>query len=398
MKLQRQRNIVDFTISSLMRKKGKNISLFVVYTLIVFMLGSVMFFTYAIRREAAFILQDAPDIVVQRMVAGRHDFMPLKYIDGIRKIKGVSEVKGRLWGYYFDPVAGANYTVMAVDKGIKIADVDMSQLHSKKSYDFSGDLYIDKGSIIIGSGISKVRLANIGDIMPFRSYEGKSLFFKIGGVFSSSSDLVASDLILISKEDFRILFGIKEDYVTDLMVGVRNKREINNIARKITEILPDARPIVRDEILRTYDSVFNWRSGIILTILFGAVMAFVIFAWDKASGLSAEERREIGILKAIGWEASDVIIMKFWEATVVSLTSFLLGVILSYAHVFFFNSYLFEPVLKGWSVLYPEFRLTPFIDFYQIITLFFLTVIPYTAATIIPSWRAATVEPDSVMR
>ena len=30
--------------------------------------------------------------------------------------------------------------------------------------------------------------------------------------------------------------------------------------------------------------------------------------------------------------------------------------------------------------------------------LFFFTVIPYTVATIIPAWRAATIDPDVVMR
>jgi len=135
-----------------------------------------------------------------------------------------------------------------------------------------------------------------------------------------------------------------------------------------------------------------------MVILLGSVFAFVILAWDKASGLSSEEKKEIGILKGIGWETSDVLWLKFWEGTVVSLTSFLVGVLLAYVHVFFASSTLFEPVLKGWSVLYPEFRLIPFIDPFQVMTLFFLTVLPYTVATIVPSWRAATIDPDSVMR
>ena len=339
------------------------------------MLASVMFFTGAIRREASFILKDAPEIVVQKISAGRHDLMPVYRIERIKEIRGVTVVKGRLWGYYFDPIAGANYTLKAVNDGS-----------------------VKPGQIVIGNGIAKVRLASQGDIMPFRSYDGNPVNFKISGVLSSASDLVSSDIIIVSEVDFRKLFGFESAFVTDLVVEVRNSREIATIAKKISELMPDTRPIVRSEILRTYDSVFNWRSGIMLVILLGAMLAFIIFAWDKASGLSAEEKREIGILKAIGWETSDVIAMKFWEGTAVSLTSFVAGVILAYAHVFIFNSPIFEPVLKGWSVLYPEFRLTPFIDAHQITALFFLTVMPYTVATIVPSWRAATVDPDSVMR
>jgi ABC-type lipoprotein release transport system permease subunit len=133
-------------------------------------------------------------------------------------------------------------------------------------------------------------------------------------------------------------------------------------------------------------------------LLVGAVLAFVVFAWDKASGLSAEERREIGILKAVGWETGDVIRMKFWEGALVSLTAFLLGYVAAYVHVFFASAALFEPVLKGWAVLYPHFQLTPTIDGLQLATLFFFTVFPYTVATIVPIWRAAITDPDTVMR
>jgi ABC-type lipoprotein release transport system permease subunit len=191
---------------------------------------------------------------------------------------------------------------------------------------------------------------------------------------------------------------VPQGICTDLTLQVKNPRELSTIAIKIAELLPDTRQILRDEILRTYDAVFNWRGGILVVILLGAMLAFIIFAWDKASGLSLEERKEIGILKAIGWETSDVILMKFWEGMVVSLSSFLAGIILAYVHVFFASSMLFEPVLKGWAILYPKFRMIPFIDASQIAVLFFLTVIPYTVATIIPSWRAATVDPDTVMR
>jgi ABC-type lipoprotein release transport system permease subunit len=372
--IEKQRNILDFTLSSLIRRKGKNLALALVYTGLVFFLASVMFFTYALKREAALILKDAPEMMVQRLMAGRHELIPLTYAETIQKIRGVESVKGRLWGYYYDPTNGANYTLVANEE------------HSAP------------GSIAIGKGVKRNLVGDQYGTLPLRASDGSYLFLKIKEVLSPESELVSSDLILISESDFRKMFGIPEGYATDLTVRIRNPRELTTIAAKITQLLPDTRPILREEILRTYDASFNWRGGLLIVILLGSVLAFIILAWEKASGLSVEERREIGILKAIGWETSDILLMKFWEGTVISLSSFLLGVALAYLHVFFSSSSLFEPVLKGWAVLYPDFKLTPFINAYQIAALFFLTIVPYTAATIIPSWRAATIDPDAVMR
>jgi ABC-type lipoprotein release transport system permease subunit len=251
--------------------------------------------------------------------------------------------------------------------------------------------------IEIGQGISRVRATFPGDALDFRTWEGKVMNLEVKKVFSPESELVSSDLILISEEDFRLLFGGPGDRVTDLVLRVRNPKEIPTIAVKIAEILPDTRIILREEILRTYDAVFSWRGGILILILAGAVLAFIILSWDKASGLSQEERKEIGILKAIGWETSDVILMKFWEGMAVSLSAFLSGIILAYIHVFLASSSLFEPVLKGWAVLYPQFRLVPFIDAPRWWRCSFSPSSP-TRCDLIPLWRAATVDPDSVMR
>ena len=81
----------------------------------------------------------------------------------------------------------------------------------------------------------------------------------------------------------------------------------------------------------------------------------------------------------------------------ISVFAFLLGFVAAYVHVFYFAS-LFEPVLKGWAVLYPRFELTPVIDGLQVVTLLFFTVFPYAAATLVPIWRAAITDPDAVMR
>ncbi len=407
--IEKQRYIIDFTISSLLRRKVKNLGLLALYTLIVFILASTMFFTYSIKKEAKLILQGSPEIVVQKIVAGRHDLFPVEHIEKIKSIRGVADVEPRLWGYYYDSLMQANYTVMTpsrqMDKTQSKARttvvVDPNDPHAadvnKPLYDYDGSAP-EAGTLIIGNGVARLREIGVGDYMPFMAFDGQIMNLNIVGTLSSESELVSSDLILLSEQDFRKLFGISDQFVTDVVVTVKNPSEVSMVAGKIKNRLLDSRPIIREEILRTYDSIFNWRGGMMIVVFSAAVLAFVIFAWDKASGLSAGERREIGILKAVGWETSDVIQMKFWEGAMVSLTAYFSGVILAYIHVFFTGSVVFEPALKGWSALYPNFELTPFINAEQLTTLFFLTVVPYTVATIVPTWRAATIDPDTAMR
>ncbi|MBW9270409.1 MAG: FtsX-like permease family protein [Candidatus Thiodiazotropha sp. (ex. Lucinisca nassula)] len=373
--LRKQRYLIDYTLGTMMRHKGKSLSLLSVYTIIVFMLASVMLFSHAMRSEALALLADSPEIVVQRIQAGRSVMVPADYLQRIGKLRGVTEKRGRLWGYYYDPAVKANYTVMASEQD-----------------------QLSINDIVIGEGIARTRGLSIGDYLTLRSHEGKAFSFRVLRLLESESELISSDLLLMNPQGYRRLFGIDESLYTDLVLSVRNPREIQKIAEKLTLLLPDSRPILRTEILRTYESLFSWRQGVMLILLLGSVLAFVIFAWDKASGLSAEERKEIGILKAVGWETGEVMRMKFWEGVIISLMAFLIGYLAAYLHVFYTSASLFEPVLKGWSVLYPRFQLTPSVDGLQLATLFFFTVLPYTLATIVPVWRSSITDPDLVMR
>ncbi len=373
--IERQRNILDLTLSSLLRRKRKNTALFAAYTLVVFLLASVMFMSHALKREAAAILAGSPEMIVQKISAGRHDLIAVDAAAKLGGLPGVQEARPRLWGYYYDPVTGANFTLVA-----------------------SGEAGLDPGRIAVGEGVARMRLASVGDSIEFKAHDGSLLELEVGEILSRGSALVSSDLVLVTEADFRRLFGTPAGLATDIVLRVRNARELPTIALKAAEIFPDTRQVLRDDLLRTYQAVFDWRGGLLVIILGGGLLAFIIFSWDKATGLSAEARREIGILKAVGWETSDVILMKSWEGMAVSLTAFLGGILLAYVHVFLTSGVLFAPVLKGWSVLYPAFRLVPYIDLSQLAALFFLTVLPYTVATVIPTWRAATVDPDQVMR
>jgi ABC-type lipoprotein release transport system permease subunit len=389
MSIEKHINVLDYTLQSLLRRKFKNAGIVLVFTFVIFILGSILFLAYSFKREAVLILENSPDLIVQRTMAGRHELIPADMARTIEKIPGVSRVEPRYWGYYYDSLVGANYTVLSAAG--RIAETNRLLKGRLPGPD-------ERGAVAVGSGVARARFVGIDGDLIMLSASGSPLDLRVVGIFDTASALLASDLIVIGHKDFTDLFNLPPGMATDLIVNVPNEAEAPVVARKIHERFFDTRPILRSEIIRTYDAVFGWRSGLVLTIFAGALVAFIILAWDKATGLSAEERKEIGILKALGWETSDILEMKFWEGLVISLSSFLAGVILAYVHVFFFGASVFAPALKGWSVLYPQFRLAPYINAYQIATLMMLTVIPYIASTIIPSWKAAITDPDEVVR
>ena len=373
--IERQRAFMDFTLSSLWRRKLRNLSLLMVYALVIFLVSSVIFFAHALRKEAQAVLEGSPEMIVQRTVGGRHSLIPLDYVEKIDQIRGTSAVKPRLWGYYYHPASRSNYTLMVPEKFTRTDDTVETGAGVLRTW---GDLWEGK--------------------MYFKAHDGEALFLKAINTMTEETDLVSADLILMSEATFRKISGVPQGLATDLTVHIRNQRESQTIARKIVLALPDTRPILKEEIIRTYTSLFDWRAGYIIVLLGGAFLAFFIFAWDKATGLSAEEKTEIGILKGIGWDTSDVLMMKFWEGAVISICAFLLGVITAYVHVYFASATLFEHALKGWAILYPEFTLRPAVNAYQLAILFFLTVVPYTLITIVPTWKVAVTDPDAVMR
>ena len=377
--LNRQRYLIDYTLSAMARQRGKNLGLLLVYTALIFVLASVILLGSALRREAAQVFQGAPDVVAQGLLMGRHDLSHSDDVDKLRTLRGAQRVEGRLWGYLYDTSTAANYTL---------------QVPSSHEPTYA----VQDGEAIIGEGVARLRKVTVGRQIYLVSAAGPFLNLRVKAILPQASAMVSSDLVLVSGSDFRRFFQLGDDAYTDIAVHVRNPKEIGKIAEKVGIALRQHRVITKGDVLRTYEAVFSWREGMLLALFSAAVLAFGILAFDKASGLTAQERRDIGILKAIGWDTGDIVRMKLWEATLISLTAFLAGFVLAYVHVFFFSAPLLEAVLKGWSVLYPRVLLTPAIDGLQIATLAMLTVLPYLAAIVVPVWRSAAADPDAAMR
>ena len=90
--MNRHLKILEFALSTLLRHKIKNLMVVVVYTFVVFTLASVLFFSQALKKEATLLFDQTPELIVQRVSAGRHGWIPLSYCRTIADIRGVGSV------------------------------------------------------------------------------------------------------------------------------------------------------------------------------------------------------------------------------------------------------------------------------------------------------------------
>jgi ABC-type lipoprotein release transport system permease subunit len=392
--LEKQVNILDFSLSSLWRRKLKNFGIMLVFSAVIFLLASFQMLTGALTDAASTVLDNAPEITIQRMSAGRQEAIPLAYVDRLSKVFGIRAIVPRIWGYYFDESNLANYTVMALDtQAMDLGDklgLTLSQGRFPES--------AKSGEVVIGRSIENILGLEDRRVFSLFRPDLSLQSFEVAGKFSHKTDMLTNDLIVMNMSDARDLFAIPTAMVTDLCIYITNPTEVDTIAKKIALLLPDTRVLTRSQIQKTYQVVFSWRSGFASICLLTALVAFAILAWDKASGLSPEERREIGILKILGWETADILAIRFWESFLVSVLAFLFGCTAAYIHVAFFEASLLKPVMLGWSVIHPSFRLLPSVTLADLLLIFSFSVLPYLAATVIPAWRCSTVPADSAIR
>lgn len=384
--------IIEYAVNSLLRQKYKTFFIALVLSALVFLLSSLFFITNSIKYELQSTVDSLPEITIQKIKAGRHYDIDASVADEVLQITGVQSAVARVWGYYYFENAGVNFSIVGIDEFEKQYKDSLKQVAEHLDFD-------NETSMIVGEGVKKTMNENYyKEYFNFIKPDGTLKKVDIAGVFKGDTELESNDVIVMSKESVREIFDIEERKATDIVLKVANVNEIATIASKIKLMYPDTRVITKDDLKISYQNIFDYKSGVFLALFVISLFTFFIIVYDKSSGLSSEQKREIGILKAIGWRVDDVLKEKFYEGFIVSFFSYALGIILALGFVYILKAPLLQNIFIGYSQLKTSFNLPFAFDFQTLVLIFFLSVPIYIAATIIPSWRSATLEADEVIR
>jgi len=385
--------LLEYAINSILRQKSKNFFIFFIFVFLVFLLSSVFLVTNSLRYELDITLDSLPQITVQKLKAGKSIDVDTDMLDAILDIDGVSDANTRLWGYYYFANAGVNFSIVGLNQYENQYKKSFQNIVEK--FDLDGN----KTSMVVGCGVKKILDKNYyKKYFNFIKPDGTLKRVYLGGVFCGDSELESNDVVVVSDDTFRDIFDIASNKATDIVVKVSNTKEIPTIVSKIKLLYPDCRVITTDDFKISYQNIFDYKSGVFLGIFVIAIFTFFMIVYEKASGLSSEEKREIGILKAVGWRVDDVLKERFYESFIISFFAYITGVGLSFYFVYILHAPLLQNIFVGYSQLKTTFALPFVFDFMTLSLIFFLSVPVYIGATLIPAWRVATLEADEVIR
>jgi ABC-type lipoprotein release transport system permease subunit len=389
-------DLFGFALGSIRRRPARHLALAVALTLATVLLAGSVFLLDALRDEAERMKDANPDVCVQSLLGGRPTVIAISDRDKILDIPSVRAVRPRVWGYVFVPALSGNVTVVGVS-----ARMDETLGDFAATLGRGRPLDVTSGAtneMVAGAKLAEFMGLRLGDELGLPSVRNDARPLKLVGTFASSVEHYAADVIVTSDIEARRILGLPEGTATDLAVSVINPSETGIIAKTIGERLPGTRVIERESMLRVLHLTYGRRAGLLLVAAIPAIFALLVLAWDRASGISDSDKREIGVLKALGFSTRNVLSLKLVEALVTSVTATAVGLMGAYAWVFLLGAPGLRAALVGWSVLYPDAPLSPSIDVATVLGIALAVIGPFVLLSIAPAWKAATTDPSDVLR
>jgi len=378
----------------LFKQRSKHIGAVLISVIIILLLSAVLFLSSSLQQSIAGTLQMQPDFSVTKVRAGKPVDTPIDWADKIMEIEGITHLSSRIYGRYFFTPREKSFLVVGVD----LFDEQSSKSLQKLIEGIDLKRFLASDNMIVGKGVKAFLEAHyFTKAFTFKTPQGA---FKEVGIYDTlppETNLLANDMILMPIDLAREIFGMDEDVVTDITFNVPNDAEWDNIVTKLHLMFYDVRVVEKREVKKAYANLFNYKGGLFLILYLITIVTFILILYQRYTMVYSTERREIGILRAVGWSINDVLKLKFYENLSIVIISFVLGTVLAYLYVFVAGAPLLKEIFLGGANLSNEVRFVPVVRFGILGSIFLFYAVPFLAAVLIPAWKIAVTPPKEAM-
>ena len=391
--LQKHINFFGYAVDSIFRFKTRTAAIIFSLLVALTILGAVAFISDGLEREAEISTLFAPDITVQILQAGRQIPVQMSFVKNITDIQGTEKVVPRVWGYIYQN--NKMYTVMGID----VANMPIP--HEEIGFTITSGRFLqpkDNSSAIVGSYFADFFGIETNDTLILQNDSKQTFNYTIVGIFSMKINLYTSDLILMPIQDAREFFTISPEEATDLCVYTTRNAQPRTVATLITEKIPNARVLTRTALRDALATAYGARSGFVSTIWYILLLAVIMVAWNQASAVSSESKREVGILKSLGFSTIDILEIRLMESLILGFVSASIGVFLAIIYDLYLGAPIIKDFMLGWASVYPTFPLPIYVQLTSVSILYAIALFPLLVGSLVPAWKSAITEPDIAMR
>ncbi len=389
--MNRHLNLLFAAAGNIIRTKIRSIVLILCLIAVLFPFICAMAISEGVKFQSLISVEEGADLYVTSDHYGSNAPIPLGYLPRFQRIEGVSKAFPRVVGraYFADRLA----TIV----GIPAEEI------SRSIRLVQGKMLREKGEVVIGKALAKAVHLQTG--VRFTLSPNPSKIFRVSGVFDSNITIWSSNLILMSFEDASELFKMR-GMATDILIYTK-PGYASSLAKEIQEKMESLNPGQVEPPLRVQDKTlvrryfqrgFNYKAGV-FTALYTVAFALAVPALLIVSGFGQTERRkEMGIIKATGWQTQEVMEMVALENLIVSLTSAPLAILLAMACLKWFNGAFIAQFFIAEIGLIAPFpvpsRFLPLPCLFAFLFAIVLTMV----GSLYSTWKTAIVPPAEAMR
>lgn len=233
------------------------------------------------------------------------------------------------------------------------------------------------GEVIVDRVLAKKNKLSIGEVL---NIEGRE--FTIVGISGETFIMIAA-MVFVTFEDARSF--LPADLTNFFLIRVSSPSQITNVKNAVEDALPEVSISTSQEnASQSKEEVIGSFLPVILAISAVGVLVALLVVGLLVYTLTIEKSREYGIVKAVGATNFYLYKIVLFQALVVSMLGFLIGVIASL------------PAISLMQYFVPEFvvLVTP----QMVVWVFLLFILTGLVASLIPVRRLSNIDPASVFK
>jgi lipoprotein-releasing system permease protein len=250
------------------------------------------------------------------------------------------------------------------------------------------DLKQHLNGIVIGSGISEKLSLKIGDNISILSSASVSRVFKVVGIFQLNNKKEDDSKAYINLMAAQQLLKENNAYITDINISTTDARLAKLLAPRLSALI-GYKAEDWESANETLMAASKMRK---IIITFVSTMILIIAGFGIYTILNmtvSQKMNDIAILKAMGFEGRDVVLIFVIQAIIIGMIGVFLGVLVALLMV-----NLLQKVYIGGDIGYFPIHFEPLKFLQGVVFGFLITFL----AGFIPARKAAQVDPVSIFR